>query len=291
MNGASMGRSYLPHRQPWPCQQLQVMRSACSSSRSNARLAGAGSKYPRSFYSARLPRSASPLLLATRSIGWVRGGLQLPHCLVWRALWVLMALAALLCQPMVWSSAVTSFFSAGRGFALAVTLCGTSICSVITPPLTVWLIDRLGWRLAFPGLIACWMIVVLPLVLLFFTSAKDKARHENTPLKNAQGHTSFFAAFRSEAMTPKFVQLLAAGFSIALVVVSVALTIVPILSSNGIPRGTAAGIAALLGLASICGRLTIGALLDRFSGRIIAAVAVCMPMFGSLVMIAMPGSW
>jgi MFS family permease len=217
-------------------------------------------------------------------------GLAGPQLWTWRELWVLMALAALLCQPMVWSSAVTSFFSAGRGFALAVTLCGTSICSVITPPLTVWLIDRLGWRLAFPGLIACWMIVVLPLVLLFFTSAKDKARHENTPLKNAQGHTSFFAAFRSEAMTPKFVQLLAAGFSIALVVVSVALTIVPILSSNGIPRGTAAGIAALLGLASICGRLTIGALLDRFSGRIIAAVAVCMPMFGSLVMIAMPGS-
>ena len=91
-------------------------------------------------------------------------------------------------------------------------------------------------------------------------------------------------------MTPKFLQLLAAGFSIALVVVSVALTIVPILSSNGIARGTAAGIAALLGLASIAGRLTIGALLDRFSGRHIASVAVCIPIIGSLVLIAAPGS-
>ena len=217
-------------------------------------------------------------------------GLSGPQLWTWQAMWVLMALASVLFQPMVWSSAVTSFFSAGRGLALAVTLCGTSICSVITPPLTVWLIDRLGWRLAFPGLIACWVVIVLPLVLLFFTSATDKARIAGMPPQDANGHASFFAAFRSEALTPKFLQLLAAGFSIALVVVSVALTIVPILSSNGIPRGTAAGIAALLGFASICGRLTIGALLDRFPGRKIAAVAVCMPIIGSVILLDAPGS-
>lgn len=217
-------------------------------------------------------------------------GLTSSSIWMWRAMWVILAAVSVLFQPFIWSSAVTSFFSAGRGFALAVTLCGTSICSVVTPPLTVYLIDQFGWRLAFPALIGCWTLVVLPLVLLFFTSKADQARKGAPATQASAPHPSFFKAFRNEALTPKFLQLLAAGFSIALVVVSMAMTIVPILSSEGISRGTAAGIASLLGIASICGRLTIGALLDRFSGRYIAAVAVCMPIFGSLILLLVPGS-
>ena len=209
---------------------------------------------------------------------------------MWWALWLMLALTSVLYQPMVWSSAVTSFFAAGRGFALAVTLCGTSICSVITPPLAAFLIDRLGWRLAFPAIALCWGIVVLPLLLLFFTSAADKARGGDPAKQSSHVRPSFFASFRGEVLTWRFLQVAVAGYSIGLVVVSMALTIVPILSSNGIPRGTAAGIAALLGLSSICGRLTIGMLLDRFSGRHIAAVAVCFPIAGALVLLAYPGS-
>lgn len=208
----------------------------------------------------------------------------------WRALWVVLALVSMLYQPMVWSSAVASFFTAGRGFAMAVALCGTSICSVMTPPLTVFLIDRLGWRLAFPALAGCWTLLVLPLVLLWFTSATDEARKSGRQERMGVAHIGFFSSFRGEALTPKFLQVAVAGFSIALVVVSTALSIVPILSSNGIARGTAAGIAALLGLSSIAGRLTIGMLLDRFQGRYVAALAVCMPIVGCLVLLTNPGS-
>jgi MFS family permease len=217
-------------------------------------------------------------------------GLTGPNIWSWRALWVLLALVSVLFQPMVWSSAVASFFSAGRGLALAVTLCGTSICSVITPPLTVWLIDQLGWRLAFPGLVLCWAIPVLPLVLLFFTSAADKARVSPGQAHSGPAHPGFLKSFRGEALTFQFLKVAIAGFSIALVVVSMVLTIVPILSSSGISRGTAAGIASMAGVASICGRLTIGFLLDRFTGRFIAAVAVCMPIIGALVLLEWPGS-
>lgn len=217
-------------------------------------------------------------------------GLTTGHIGLWWSMWLLLALTSVLYQPMVWSSAVTSFFAAGRGFALAVTLCGTSICSVITPPLAAYMIDQLGWRMAFPAIALCWGIVVLPLLLLFFTSAADKARTGDPSQRVSHVRPGFFANFRGEVLTWRFLQVAIAGFSIALVVVSMAITIVPILSSNGIPRGTAAGIAALLGVSSICGRLTIGLLLDRYSGRHIAAVAVCLPIIGSLVLIANPGS-
>ncbi len=229
--------------------------------------------------------------LVVLALAFSMQALTSPSIWSWRAIWLLLAIGVVLIQPTVWSSAVTSFFSAGRGLALAVTLCGTSICSVITPPLTYWLIEQYGWRLAFPALAACWAVAVLPLVILFFTSAKDKERldADKAQASPAPRH-SFLTSFRGEVLTLGFGQLALAGFSIAIVVVSVALMIVPILSSNGISRGAAAGIASLLGIASICGRLTIGVLLDRFSGRYIAATAVCMPIIGSLILIAYPGS-
>lgn len=207
----------------------------------------------------------------------------------WRLLWVFMAAATVIVQPMVWTSAVTGMFSAGRGLALAVVLCGSSLCSIVTPPLTYWLIETLGWRLAWVGIAICWGLVVLPLVLMFFTSVQDKARRKAalTPISE---RPSFISSFRGDVLTWRFMQLAFAGFCVAIAVVSTAVTIVPILSSNGLTRGEAAGIASLLGFAAIAGRLTIGHLLDRFQGRFIAAVAVCMPVIGSLILITTPGS-
>ncbi len=207
----------------------------------------------------------------------------------WRFLWVFAAAATVMIQPMVWTSAVTGMFSAGRGLALAFVLCGSSLCSIITPPLTYWLIESFGWRLAFVGVGVCWGAVVLPLVLLFFTSVQDKAR-STAPLAPLASRPSFLTSFRGEVLTWRFMQLAFAGFCVAIAVVSVSVTIVPILSSNGLTRGEAAGIAALLGFSAIAGRLTVGHLLDRFQGRLIAAGVVCMPIIGSLILINFPGS-
>ncbi len=212
-----------------------------------------------------------------------------PNIWSWRLLWVVMAAATVIIQPLVWTSAITGLFSAGRGLALAFVLCGSSICSIVTPPLTYWLIESYGWRLAFVGIGVCWGLVVLPLVLLFFTSAQDSARRD-TPLAPLASRPSFLTSFRGDVLTWRFMQLAMAGFCIAIAVVSVSVTIVPILSSNGISRGEAAGIASLLGFSAIAGRLTIGHLLDRFPGRLIAAVVVCMPIIGSLILIELPGS-
>ena len=207
----------------------------------------------------------------------------------WRLLWVSMAAANVIVQPMVWTSAVTGMFSAGRGLALAVVLCGSSMCSIITPPLTYWLIESFGWRLAWVGIAICWGMVVLPLVLMFFTSVQDKARR-TAPLAPIGARPSFISSFRGDVLTWRFMQLALAGFCVAIAVVSMAVMIVPILSSNGLSRGEAAGIASLLGISAIAGRLTIGQLLDHFEGRFIAAAAVAMPVIGSLILITMPGS-
>jgi MFS family permease len=235
------------------------------------------------------PRRLGIVAVVAVAAGLSAFSLTGPSIWTWRLLWVIMGAATVLIQPLVWTSAVAGLFSAGRGLALAVVLCGSSICSIITPPLTYWLIESYGWRLAFVGIGVCWGVVVLPLVLLFFTSAQDNARRD-TPLVPLAARTSFLTSFRGEVLTWRFMQLALAGFCIAIAVVSVSVTIVPILSSNGIARGEAAGIASLLGFSAIAGRLTIGHLLDRFQGRLIAAMVVCMPMIGSILLIEFPGS-
>jgi len=235
------------------------------------------------------PRRVAIVAVTAMAIAFSLLSLTGPSIWSWRALWVFMAMAVLIIQPMVWTSAVTGFFSAGRGLALAAVLCGSSICSMVTPPLTYWMIESLGWRHAFVGIALCWFAAVMPLILLFFTSVQDKERLGRSPVAFV-ARPGFFSNFRGEVLTSRFLRLALAGFSIAVVVVPVSTTIVPILSSNGLTRAEAAGIASLLGVASIAGRLTIGMLLDRFQGRLIAACVVCLPIVGSLILIGLPGS-
>ena len=84
--------------------------------------------------------------------------------------------------------------------------------------------------------------------------------------------------------------LLVAGVSIALVVVTMVVSVVPVLSASGISRSDATWVAGLVGITAIIGRLSIGALLDRMDGRIIAAICVSLPIIGIMLLIQVPGS-
>jgi MFS family permease len=234
------------------------------------------------------PRRLGIAAVAAICIATAMLGLTNSSIWVWRALWLPIALAVVLIQPSVWTAAVTSLFSAGRGFGLAVTLCGTSIASIIIPPLTYYLIATFGWRLAWVGLGLFWAVVTLPLIWLFFSSAADRVRMAPTGLLATPQPRSSLRT--SGMLTRQYWQLLLAGVCIAGVVVTLGVSLVPILSSNGLPRKEAASIAALLGLSSIAGRLAIGSLLDRMNGRFLAAICVSMPIAGILILIHYPGS-
>jgi len=211
-----------------------------------------------------------------------------PSLWSWYAIWMVVAIAIVLIQPMVWTSGVTSLFHKQRGLALAVTLCGSSICSVVTPPLTFWLITHFGWRMAFIGLGAIWGAVVLPLLFLFLTSATDNARRARKAPVARLPHAG--RDVRQIMLSRSFLTLLVAGFCFGLVVVPAVVTIVPLLSANGIAPGMAATIAASVGFASIFGRLNIGLLLDRLPGRFIAAACASLPIIAYAILLAKPGS-
>jgi len=212
-----------------------------------------------------------------------------PSIWSWRALWLFIAFAVVLIQPLVWTSSVTSLFEKRRGMALAVTLCGSGIGSLVTPPLTYYLITHLGWRMAFVALPAIWGAVALPLLLLFFTSAADKARRSRF-VAAPRVPTQMREVLRGVILTRRFLTLLFGGFFFALIVVPAVVTMVPLLAANNIPTGEAAAIASSVGLASIFGRLNIGLLLDRVPGRFVAAACACLPIASYAILLASPGS-
>ena len=207
----------------------------------------------------------------------------------WRALWIPIAVGVIIGQPSVWTAAVTSLFVKGRGFALAVTLCGASLASIIYPPVTYYLIESYGWRMAWAGLGGFVALYALPLLWYWFTSAKDRQRTAPTPVPRAA--PPLRQSFRQSGfLSWRYLQLLVAGMSIAGVIVTLGVSLVPVLSSNGLSRGQAASIASLLGFSAIFGRLAIGLLLDRMNGRFIAAFVVALPIVGILLLIKFPGS-
>lgn len=202
------------------------------------------------------------------------------------AFYIAMSLPVVLVQPMVWTSAITSLFSSGRGFALAVTLCGSGIGSILIPPLTFELISNFGWRTGFVLLGAIWGAGTIPLVALFFRGARDGAGASSLPVD----HPTLRQVISGEVLSRRYVQLLLAGFCFAIVAVPAITQMVPILGGNGLSLREAAYVAGFAGFASITGRLTIGLLLDRLSGRLIAIGCLALPVIGALILIHNPGS-
>ncbi|MBJ7483109.1 MFS transporter [Brevundimonas sp.] len=206
----------------------------------------------------------------------------------WWAFWVLLAAINAFVQPTVWTAGVSGFFNASRGLAFAITLCGSSLASLITPVLTYQLIEQFGWRGAFVGLAAFWGLIAIPMILFFFTSQIDRNRQaaKSGKIERVKPPSGGLSVLWSRS----FIQIALGGFLIASVVVPLVVNLVPVLTWNGIDRSHAAEIAASLGIASIAGRLVVGHLLDRFDGRVLAAVSVCLPMGASLLLLAFPGS-
>jgi MFS family permease len=224
----------------------------------------------------------SALSLATAALWW------------WIVLWFLLSFASAPMKPTTWTAGVSSVFDKGRGLAISVMLCGAALSSTLTPIYATWLIDTYGWRTAYVAMIGTFVAVVFPVVYLFFTSAVDRVRIAERG-KSATSTPEPAAvleglAWREGLLSWKFARLGGAAFVTTLVIISFVSNLIPIFSAAGISRGQAAGIAGLVGMSTIVGRLLGGYLLDRVNGSIVGGVSLLVPVISSLLILAYPGS-
>jgi len=205
----------------------------------------------------------------------------------WLLLWSLLAFANLWLQATVWTSAVASRFAQSRGLAFAVTLSGASVAATVFPLLATWLIRDYGWRTAFPTMGAIWAALVFPILFVYFRSARDEAlqkdRSSSAPVqaKSVTAPTASLATgmsvpegFRSSAL---YKLVFAAGL-FTLTALGIIVHFVPILKDAGADPLAAAGIASLVGIFSVLGRLGTGLLLDRIPGHIVGAAVFLLPI-------------
>jgi len=90
--------------------------------------------------------------------------------------------------------------------------------------------------------------------------------------------------------SPSFYKLAIAAFLSMSAGVAIILNLVPILRSIGLTAGTAAGIAGIIGIATIVGRIIGGWVMDRFSAALIAAISAGGAAILPLLLLLFPGS-
>jgi MFS family permease len=192
----------------------------------------------------------------------------------WLALWGVIAVGTFFVQATVWTSAVASRFEASRGLAFAITLSGASLAATLYPILATWLIGSYGWRTAYVSMGGLWVVLVFPILFFLFRGAHDRGKEQSAVAPAALTGVSFAAGLRSAAL---YKLLMAAGL-FSFTVIGVAVHFVPILTDSGATPLSAAGIASLVGVFSIVGRLGTGFLLDRYPGHIVGALAFLIPI-------------
>ncbi|MDG2002857.1 MAG: MFS transporter [Novosphingobium sp.] len=218
-------------------------------------------------------------------LGTASGGLA-----NWFMLWCLLGVGGAWVKPTIWTSAVASRFDASRGLAIAIVVSGAGVAATIIPPLTTWSIGEFGWRQAFFLMGGLWALVVFPLLFFFFRGAQDVRKKASSEKRKPAGDAMAGLTFKQGIRSPAFYKLGIAGGLFAFAVIGLIMHFIPILQGMGVSRMGAAGIAGLVGISSVIGRLGTGFLLDRFQPHRIAMIAFLLPVVSALLLLNSSGT-
>jgi len=203
----------------------------------------------------------------------------------WFLLWSVVAFANFWIQGTVWVTAVSSRFAASRGLALAITMSGGSLTSALLPIIATAIIEIADWRTAFFSVGAIWFVMGFPLIFLCFRGAQDGAGQQETRSSPTAAGGLPGVAVREALRMRQFYQLIAASGFYAFAGIGTIVHFVPILTDRGATTLGAAGVASLVGVFSLIGRLSTGLLLDRFSARYVGAAVFLLPVMSCILLI------
>lgn len=192
-------------------------------------------------------------------------------------IYALMAVFGAASSPLPFAKIVAARFDQGRGIALGITLAGTGISAFAAPLYLSPIIARWGWRGGYLGM-ACLIIVLAPLAL-WLLGRQAPTRH-TAPAPVATSGMTVHEALRKVT----FWQLCLIFFLVTLGSSGLVAHLVPLLRSAGQAPARAASIVSTVGLSVVAGRLTIGALIDRFPVRFVAAAAFALTATGCFLL-------
>jgi MFS family permease len=196
----------------------------------------------------------------------------------WWLVWALLGLSGATVTTNVWTGAIAGRFVKARGTALALALTGSGFAAAILPIAVNALIAQLGWRGACVALGAIIAAILLPLAARFLTA--PVRTDEGGAVREPPPGLSLVEGLRSAA----FYKLALSGLLVFIPLLAMVIHFVPIQRAFGLGAAPAAAAAGLIGVASICGRLVTGPLLDRLPGRVVGSVVLLLPIGAALLL-------
>lgn len=162
-------------------------------------------------------------------------------------------------------------------------LSGTGICAIVIPQYTVWLISEYGWRGAYLGLALLPLVIAGPLVYLFFHPGEQTPSAPDQSKALTEGIT-----FREALADYRFWILLISILLVYMAMAGIVPNLMPALQDQGIIAERAATAISIFGITVIAGRLLVGYLVDHLWAPGVAAVAIALPVVGSLLLYGQP---
>jgi len=174
---------------------------------------------------------------------------------------------------------VSQWFDRKRGFAMSIMALGFGISMAIHPPLSQFMIDEFGWKVAWIFLgISTWIIMVPTLFLLAWNTPEsvdllpDGVNKQNN-IKN--NNDTIEGLDLSQALREKSFYILAAmWFGMAMLVTTLHFYQVTILTSQGITADFAAGLFTVSAIAMVLFMPIIGKLFDNFPTNYVLAIGL-----------------
>lgn len=226
-------------------------------------------------------RRIALLTLAAFGVCFAAIGLTPGSLVIFYALWFFAGLLGGGSTPVTWTRAVNSWFVVNRGLALAITLLGTGITAAFLPTLTIWLIERFGWRWAFAGISLLPLAVALPIAIKWFREPPEKAPAADGSIahRNETGVT-----LREALSNYRFWVMIVSILLVATGIGGTITNLVPLLQDRGFTAIDAGKTAGAIGVSIIFGRLFAGFLMDRFWAPAVVFPMLLLPALACMIL-------
>jgi predicted MFS family arabinose efflux permease len=186
--------------------------------------------------------------------------------------------------PLGYAKAIAAWFDARRGLALGIAMSGVGLGAFVWPQAARLLIAHLGWRGAYPVLGLFTLAIASTAVALWIREPQPGEGERRSPEGDSHG-----LGVAEAARTPQFWLIAATFFLVAVGVQGAVAHVVPLLTDHGVPVARAAAVMGVFGLATLCGRLLAGWLLDRFFAAHVATALFLAPVAGFVLIASATG--
>lgn len=209
---------------------------------------------------------------------------------------VIGALALTATGPLVTQTTVAKWFIRKRGRATAITAMGVSIAGMILVPITAYLIDAYGWRVAWSALGLLALVVMVPLSAIFMRRTPEdyglqpdgesdpkatQAGSASAPARALETTWTLRAAIRTKALW-----LIILAFDLASMSISaILLHQVNYMSDKGFSTTTAAAVVSFYAFCAILAKLIWGIIAERVPVRYLNFVCFTGGAAGILILI------